>query len=155
MQNNKKLQTIYIRMIEGVETFIPVSARCIGDNTFEIISNKDMDLEQDATSIYEFFPGDIVKCKLKPNAFSPENEKHEEILLAQQLLISSPLFPSRRVYQFIFNLVENFGNLEKDQLNLFKEEIKLLCKSDCRIKQKEHPIVEKWLSQNGELCGRS
>ena len=146
MSQNKKIQTIYIRMLEGVETFIPVDARYISDNVFEIISNEDMDIEEDATCIYEFFPGDIVRCEKVKRIFLSLQKREKTFLLAIELLNST--FPNRKVHQLIFLIVKSVGKITRNQLQEFDEdEIKQLC-SDSSIIQKRHPVVKMWLEKN-------
>jgi hypothetical protein len=75
-----------------------------------------------------------VKCK-----------KKGKMLVAHELIESD--FPNRKMHQLIFNLVKNFGELGSDDLEIFQDEIKLLRSSNCEIKQRQHPIIEKWLHQ--------
>lgn len=145
MNQKINMQTIYIRMLEGVETFVPVNAKLIENNVFEIISNEDMDLEEDATCIYEFFPGDIVRCEMKYNCFLPVQKMEESFLLASELISST--LPNRKIYQLIFLIVKSLGEITPDQLIGFEEEIKWLC-SNHQIAQKKHPVVINWLDKN-------
>lgn len=62
---------IYIRMFEGVPTYFPCEALRISDAVYEIISNEDMDLDNDATCIWEFFPGDKVRVLEKKETVLP------------------------------------------------------------------------------------
>lgn len=145
MNQNKEIQTIYIRMLEGVETFIPVNAKFVGDNVFEIISNKYMNLEEDATCIYEFFPSDVVRCEVKRDFFLPIQKRKETFLLATKLLSST--FPNRKVYQLIFLIVKSLGEINRNQLQGFEDEIRRLY-FDKSILQRQHPLVKKWLEKN-------
>jgi len=142
---NKEIQTIYIRMLEGVETFIPVIAKPIDDDIFEIISNEDMDLEEDATCIYEFFPGDTVRCEVMQDYFLPVQKRKETFMLSVELINST--FPNRKVYQLIFLIVKSLGKITRNQLQEFDDEIKFLY-SNNSIVQKRHPVVKKWLENN-------
>ena len=127
---------IYIRLLEGGETFVPVEAISLHNGTYEIVSNQDLELEDDATSIWEFFPGDIVKCVGR-----------EDYLLASELLKST--FPDRKIHELIFQIVNSVGKIKVDDLRDFKKEIKYLCTND-RIIQKQHPLVKNWLKSNCE-----
>jgi hypothetical protein len=124
-------EKIYIRLIDGVETFVPVQAVRNDDSTFKIIDNDYLDLDTDVTSIWEFFPGDIVTCKQK-----------EDYLLASELL--GYTFPNRRLHQLIFLIVENFGNPTPDKLAGFDEEMRILT-TDKGVIQIRHPMIKKWL----------
>ncbi len=57
-----KTTKIYIRLLEGPEVLVPVEAELMENNNYKIVSNEILDIEEDATSIWKFFPGDIVKC---------------------------------------------------------------------------------------------
>jgi len=149
MSQIKDIQTIYIRMLEGIETFIPVKAKPVVDNVFEIISNEDMDLEEDATCIYEFVPGDVVKsvvkCEMLRNFSLPMRKRRETFILAVELISST--FPNRKLYQLIFMIVRSLGKVTRNQLQGFENEIKQLC-SNSSIAQRRHPVVEKWIEKN-------
>ncbi|HLR38293.1 MAG TPA: hypothetical protein VK084_09615 [Chitinophagaceae bacterium] len=147
MNKNKDYQTIYIRMLEGVETFIPVKAKHLKGDLFEIINNEDLDLdlEEDATSIYEFFPGDTVKCEIQSNYFLPIQGKVETFLLASKLISST--FIDRKLYELIFLIVKNFGKVELDKLEHFADEIKRIC-YDKSIVQRKHPVIQNWIKEN-------
>jgi hypothetical protein len=127
-------KTVYIRLLEGPETWVPVSAILHGDNIFEIKENQYLDLEEDISSIWEFFPGDVVKCI-----------KRDGDLIATELVEST--FSDRKVYQLIFLIVYNLGEITREQLKGFEDEIKRLC-SDSRIVQRQHPVVKDWLEKH-------
>ena len=133
MKTNK-IENIYIRLLEGPETWVPMPAVSHGDNIFEIKENQYLDLEEDISSIWEFFPGDIVKCT-----------NRDGDLVASELLRST--FPDRKVYQLIFLIVKSLGEVTPDQLKGFKDEIKCLC-SRSSIVQRKHPVVKNWLEKN-------
>ena len=125
---------IYIRLLEGTETWVPVPAIWHSNDIFEIKDNQYLDLEEDISSIWEFFPGDTVKCT-----------KRDEDLIASELLTST--FPDRKVYQLIFLIVKNLGEITLDQLQGFEDEIKRLC-SESSVVQGQHPVVKDWLENN-------
>lgn len=62
---------IYIRLLEGAEILVPVPAISHGNDIFEVKDNQYLDLEDDATSIWEFFPGDKVKVVEKKEIVPP------------------------------------------------------------------------------------
>ena len=110
MSEKQKYQTIYIRMLEGVETLIPVEAKYVEGDIFEIIHNKDMNLEDDVTSIYEFFPGDRVVCK-----------RENDLIIAETLIKST--FKNRNLHQLIFEIVKSLGNLDQSHIIQYENEI--------------------------------
>jgi len=128
------MEKVFIRLIEGVETLVPVESKALDDNIFEIVSNSLLDLEEDVTSIWEFYPGDIVRC-----------EKTKGVWVAKELISSS--FKNRKMYQLIFKIVYTAGNIDVRQLQEFKDEIFKLC-NDGDFPQNRHPIVQEWLKKN-------
>jgi hypothetical protein len=125
---------IYIKLLEGTEAWVPVQAISYGNDIFEIRENQYLDLEEDVTSIWEFFPGDIVKCK-----------KQDNHLVAYELVDSK--FANRKIHQLIFLIVKSLGKVEQYQLHKFEDEIKQLCLNK-EIIQRQHPIVKEWLYKN-------
>ena len=125
---------IYIRLIEGTEALVPVPAISYGNDIYEIKENLYLNLEEDVTSIWEFFPGDIVKC-------IEQNKR----LIAFKLMDSK--FPNRKLYQLIYLIVKNVGKIKRCQLEEFENEIKQLCLNK-NIAQRQHPIVKEWLHEN-------
>ena len=62
MNQNNNIQTIYIRMIDGVETFIPVDAKLVSDNVFQIIDNKYtvvVNAQGNVVSVFSNAPGTV------------------------------------------------------------------------------------------------
>ncbi len=125
---------IYVRLLEGGEAIVPCLGRHVENETYEIYANEHLDLENDATSIWEFFPGDIVLC-----------ERKGDILLAKELVSSS--VPNRKVHQFIFQLVSSLGNINPTDKDKYRDEIKSLS-TETKINQRYHPIVNEWLREN-------
>lgn len=130
---------IFVRLIEGAETFVPCFGKVLENGLVEIYRNDYLDLENDATSIWEFLPGDIVRY-----------ETHDGNLWAKELISST--VENRRVYELVFLIVHSLGKMTIEEAMVFSKEIDFLSKSDS-VKQKNHPIVQKWinkiLSQSG------
>jgi len=139
------MQTIYVRLLEGAITYVPCKAKCIFKDIYQIAEIKEIDLENDATAIWEFFPGDKVRCNLKIDKFLPYG-KVEEILIAEELISLSQSFLNRKVFQLIFLIVSKLGDIDREKLQGFEEEIEYLCKTS-EIVQKKHPIVKAWLEK--------
>lgn len=131
----KKNDTVYVRLLEGTAAFVPCEAKLQSTGEFEIVRNPYVDLEEDATSIWEFLPGDTIECELKDGEW-----------FAKRFVRST--LPDRKLHQLIFLIVESLGKIEVQSLQGYENEIKCLC--DGSIKQKEHPIVQAWLSKHCE-----
>jgi hypothetical protein len=123
--------SIFIRLIEGTVVLVPVKAKPMRGNLFEIIENPVIDLENDITSIWEFFPGDIVRV-----------ESFENGLIAKELVNST--FPKRKIYELIFKIVYSVGDITLEKVADYKEEIDVLQKCN-DIPQKNHPLIQSWL----------
>lgn len=128
--------TIYITLLEGTSVLVPVKARKINQNIYEILENDSFD-SNDATSIWEFFPGDLVECRKDKDV-----DSNEELTVASKLIESR--FPNRNLHSLVFQIVKSLGKLEQEYLLHFKDEIKILC-TDSPITQSNHPIVKKWV----------
>ena len=140
------MNTIYIKLLESGVTYVPCKAMHISNMNYKIIDNEHLDLENDATSIWEYFPGDLVKCEIKSDNFLPKGNA-EEILVANQLLSLSKSFPNRKTHQLIFLIVSNQGKINLEKLQGFKKEIKELCTSP-GLFQRNHPLIKYWLEIN-------
>ena len=53
---------IYVRFVDGTNVYIPVDARFVSDNIYQILPDSEFDYDDDAT-LFEFGPQDIVKVK--------------------------------------------------------------------------------------------
>jgi hypothetical protein len=132
MNNTKRI--IYIRLLEGVENKVPCEAEHIHSDVYKIIRNRYLDLQEDVTSIWEFFPGDIVKCK-----------RDEDKFIAKELLSSQ--FPDRKLHQLIFLVVESLGKIKFEDLIEFEDEIEQINKRSDII-QLKHPVVQSWIKRH-------
>jgi len=135
MKNPEPSKTIYVRLIDGTLAFVPVEARQLDEQKFEITANQFLDLEDDNTSLWEFFPGDIVESKLQSN-----------LIIAERLLESS--FPNRDFHALLFRLVDSKGELNEVETATFQEQIKVLLERKSPVSQSEHPLIEKWITEN-------
>lgn len=126
--------TIYVTLLEGTETLAPCQGRKISDGLYEIVNNPYLDLDDDATSIWEFFPGDIVSC-----------ENIEDRLIAFKLVESK--FLNRKLYELIFLVIKSQGEVEAKELTQYQSEVRMLCDKNSVVKQKDHPVLKKWLQR--------
>jgi hypothetical protein len=112
---------------------VPVKTKVVEKDLFEIIENQYLDLNNDATCIWEYFPGDIVKA-----------ESVNDRLIAVELVKSS--FPNRKLFQLIFLIVANLGKIHPKLLKGYGHEINILNKT-IDLPQRNHPLVKSWLSK--------
>lgn len=54
--------TIYVRLIDGTDCLAPLAARENPDGTFCLSANPDFDTD-DASTLYEFLPGDVIRVE--------------------------------------------------------------------------------------------
>jgi hypothetical protein len=146
-------------MLEGTTNYVPCQALVNGDGSYLIVKNDDLDLDGDATRIWQFFPGDTVRCTTVTETVfefgggvlipvDPTEGKgciERKMLLATQLVTST--FPERNLHQLIFTIVRNLGELDEGHLEEYESEITQLC-SDSLIVQRRHPIVKRWIEAN-------
>jgi len=137
MVEAKSIYTVYIRVIDGTETYIPSIAKLIKEDTYEIVKIESFDIQNDNTSIWEYFPGDEVGCISK--SFSDNAEKS---LVATRLLNSS--FPGRKIYQLVFDIIQNSGYINPCE---YGTEIKIIGQTDFEY-GKPYPALQKWLKEN-------
>jgi hypothetical protein len=135
MKIPKLSKTIYIRLIDGTSALVPVEAKQLDEQIFQITDNDYLDLENDDTSLWEFFPGDVVKCKFQDN-----------LIVAEQLLESS--FPHRNFHAVLFRILESNGKLNEAETAKFQQEIKILLDRKSPVSQSEHPLIKKWIMEN-------
>lgn len=124
---------IYVKLIEGVEVKVPVKAVQLEDSTYKIIEIEEYD-EKDWTAVWEFLPGDIVKCSSESYG-----------ILARSLVDSN--HPNRKLYQLMFVILESGGEIKLDELGELRKEVDELCVTT-KILQKKHPGVARWLLKN-------
>jgi len=61
------LDKIYVLKIDGSDVWVPINARQLTDNQFELLSDSEYD-NLDSNELFQFFPGDIVT--VEQHAFS-------------------------------------------------------------------------------------
>ncbi len=111
-------ENIYVELIEGVETLLPVKARKLrqAENedyaVYEIMENREFDPE-DYTSVWEFLPGDTVLVKENYDKNGPYLRAVERI---------SAKHPDRSFYQFLYDLVKQSGRLTPEQEKFYRNE---------------------------------
>lgn len=132
-----QMQQIYVRLIDGVEVFVPVVARQLDEDVYEIMEIPSFDLD-DFSSIWQFFPGDVVRCEKK--IFHNKNFG----LLANELISST--FPDRKLHELIFLIVYSQGKVAVENLQGFQKEIKQFCNSHTVFqKNSVIPAIKDWV----------
>jgi len=56
------MEKIYVRMIDGGNTSVPVNAEKVGDRSYRILNDEEYsDSDSDPGVLFQFYPGDIVE----------------------------------------------------------------------------------------------
>jgi hypothetical protein len=128
-----KIIKINIHLIDGVDTLVPVDACVISDNTCKILSNSYLDIN-DFTSVWEFFPSDVVLFREDDGRF-----------VATQLIESK--FPNRKMYTLIFKIIRSLGQISPENLVDYKVEIAQLLSGNFIVPQASHPMIREWIKK--------
>ena len=96
-------ERIYIHLIDGSESWIPVNVELLGDDQFKINSFDDFDPE-DTTVIPQFIPGDIVTKRLI--------ERNGEKFWTADRLAKPSDNTNKKYFEFLYRIVT--GNKLKD-----------------------------------------
>lgn len=112
------LKKIYVALIEGIKSFVPVEAKEISNDEYLIVRSQLFDLE-DNTSLFQFLPGDKVLCKIELKKDYKNND--EQVLVADSLIAST--VPDRNLYMLKFIIVDQGGLLRPDQINFYAKEL--------------------------------
>lgn len=113
-------QKIYIRLIDGTETWVPINARVINNNQFEIIENPEF-TDLDANELYEFLPGDIVE--LEDHIF--QDGTSEKVA---KKLISKGHWTDRNYMDFRFKATLGLLKIDKKTALIYEKEIERIQK---------------------------
>ena len=125
---------IYVELIEGTKSLVPLPAETTDEGYYRILENPYLDLLNDVTSIWKFFPGDVVKCDLQ-----------DDMLVATELISSS--FPDRRLHQLAYLIVEGGEDTLLNEQSGSGGEIEILC-SRLNKAQPEHQALKAWAAKN-------
>lgn len=127
------LTTIYIKIIDGTEAYIPCQAESLSSGLFKIIEISGFNLDDD-TCIWSYFPNDTVECSLKELSDS-------KYLVADKLLNSD--YPNRMQYQSVYDIIT--GNFQDN--SDINNELAALCNEAFTYGKKYIPMQE-WLQKN-------
>ena len=109
------IQKIYIRLIDGTETWVPINAKLINNDQFEIIENSEF-TDLDTNELFEFFPGDIVEL---------ENHVFQDGTSATvaKKLISKGQCTDRNYMDFRFKATLGLLKINKETAQIYRQEI--------------------------------
>lgn len=108
-------QKIYIRLIDGTETWVPINARVINNDQFEIIENPEF-TDLDANELYEFLPGDIVE--LENHIF--QDGTSEKVA---KKIISKGQWTDRNYMDFKFKATLGLLKIDQETAKIYQQEI--------------------------------
>lgn len=114
------VQKIYIRLIDGTECWVPINAKLINNDQFEVIENPEF-MDSGTTELFEFFPGDIVQTE--NHAF--QNGTSEKVA---KKLISKGHWPDRNYLAFKFKATLGLLKIDKETALLYQHEIEQVSK---------------------------
>lgn len=102
-------------MIDGTKVWVPIDAKLIQDNQFEIIENAEFD-NLDTNELYEFLPGDIIELE---NHTFKDGTKGK----AAKKLVSKGQWKDRDYNEFKFKAALGLLKIDKKTAQKFKQEI--------------------------------
>lgn len=102
-------------MIDGTETWVPINARVINNDQFEIIENPEF-TDLDANELYEFLPGDIVE--LENHIF--QDGTSEKVA---KKIISKGQWTDRNYMDFKFKATLGLLKINKETAKIYQQEI--------------------------------
>jgi hypothetical protein len=111
-----KSEKIYIQLLDGVITWVPVEAKCVGGNQFIINEDKEYTDYKDALYLFEFFPGDKVEVEY----FSLPDEKVEKVA---KNLLEAGSWSERKFNEFKFKAALNQLPIEEQSAFKYRNEI--------------------------------
>jgi hypothetical protein len=100
---------IYIPAIDGLNIWMPIMAKALGNNQFLILNNNKFDCT-DYSILPAFIPGDIVLAE-------KEFDEVENKNIARSLIKPS-LHPDKKYFEFLYHAI--VGDLSNDKRNVTK-----------------------------------
>lgn len=110
------IEKIYINLLDNVPVWIPIDARPLGDNKFEILNDEEFSDYIGPLSFHEFFPGDIVELDI--HVFSDGKDG-----LVAARLIKAGNWPDRKLKEFKFKAA--MGQLVFDDFTAEKYKLEI------------------------------
>lgn len=119
-------------MIDGTETWVPINAKLINNDQFEIIENPEF-MDLDINELYEFLPGDIVE--LENHVF--QNGTSGKVA---KRLISKGHWTDRNYMDFKFKATLGLLKIDKETAQIYQQEIERV-KKEKSIGQFFYPSI--------------
>jgi hypothetical protein len=110
------VEKIYIQLLDGSTTFVPVNATKLSDNQYKIIDDKEYTDYVDFLYVHEFYPGDIVE--IGQHKFSDGKTG-----LVASRLITEGQWPDRKFSEFKFKAVLGQILIDKQSADKYCDEI--------------------------------
>lgn len=129
-------------MIDGTETWVPINAKLIDNDQFEIIENPEF-MDLDSNELYEFLPGDIVE--LENHVF--QNGTSGKVA---KKLISKGHWTDRNYMDFKFKATLGLLKIDKETAQIYQQEIER-CKNEKSNGQFIYPAIIDTLAKFDKL----
>jgi hypothetical protein len=104
------MDKIYVRFIDGTNSWVPINAREKSNNLYELLDDQEYN-DLDSTELFEFYPGDIVEVE------DSEDLDNEYQYVAKQL-VSASRRPDRDY--LVFKFYSTFRHLPINELTAKK-----------------------------------
>jgi len=108
-------ETIYVRMIDGTETLIPVKARTLDNERYMIEPFGEFDID-DTSTVPQFIPGDIVTTELK------DMGGQETIRIATSLTMASNN-RDRIYFEFLYRTITDDKPNKREKETRYKDSV--------------------------------
>jgi len=132
---------IYIPVIEGINYYIPVQGKPIGD-AFKILDDPKFELE-DGTILYKFLPGDIVEVSSQ----HLKNQIGDTKIFPVAVKLIGEQSSERRLKNLQYLIAEQEGLLSEQQHHDYAREINDLKEQVALSEIDIHPAVIRWYNK--------
>ena len=113
-------EKIYIRIIDGTDVYVPINARKIRNNEYEILYDKEYECEE-TNYLFEFFSGDIVSLGQHRFADGKVGQIASQLIHRGQKL-------DREYWEFKFYATLGQISISKQTANKYRQEIERIKK---------------------------
>ncbi|WP_225000410.1 hypothetical protein [Cesiribacter sp. SM1] len=116
-------QAIYVHLIDGTDTWVPVKARIVQDNQYEILENSEFIRDADPNYLFEFYPGDTVETV--PHTFKDGKKGN----IAKKL-IREGKWQNRKYNEFLYKAILGLLNIDIHTADKYRDEIERVKKEN-------------------------
>lgn len=109
-------QRVYVHLIDGTDIWIPVNARIVQDNQYEILDDSEFKDDADPNYLFKFYPGDIVE--IGTHTF----EDGKKGVVAKKL-ISQGQWQNRKYNDFLFKATLGQLNIDTYTADKYRDEV--------------------------------